>query len=76
MAPVHIRQGSLLHQAAAKLVKLPGEKEDYELYGDVLMYGGVRLQPAFSGTGYKEGIRHFPDFASRLYFMEAEESHK
>lgn len=76
VAPVHIRQGSLLHQAAAKLVKLPGEKEDYELYGDVLMYGGVRLQPAFSGTGYKEGIRHFPDFASRLYFMEAEESHK
>lgn len=75
IAPVHIRQGSLLHQAAARFVKLPGEKEDYELYGDVLMYGGVHLQPSFGGTGYKEGMRIFKDFDSRLYFMEAEEDH-
>ena len=71
--PVHIRQGSLLHEAAAKLVKLPGECEDYHLFGDALMYGGVRLQQAFCGTGYREGLRLFGDFASRLYFMEAEE---
>ena len=76
IAPIHIRQGSLLHQAAAKFVKLPGEKEDYELYGDVLMYGGVHLQPSFGGTGYKEGMRIFKDFDSRLYFMEAEADHK
>lgn len=73
IAPVHIRQGSLLHQTAAKFVKLPGETEDYQVYGDALMYGGVHLQPSFGGTGYREGIRHFPDFASRLYFMEAVE---
>lgn len=73
IAPVHIRQGSLLHQTAAKFVKLPGETEDYRVYGDALMYGGVHLQPSFGGTGYREGIRHFPDFASRLYFMEAVE---
>lgn len=76
IAPIHIRQGSLLHQAAAKFVKLSGEKEDYELYGDVLMYGGVHLQPSFGGTGYKEGMRIFKDFDSRLYFMEAEADHK
>ena len=73
VTPIHIRQGSLIHEAAAKLVKLPGETEDYTLPGDVLMYSGVHLQPAFGGTGYSEGLRIFPDFASRLYFMEAEE---
>lgn len=73
VTPIHIRQGSLIHEAAAKLVKLSGETEDYTLPGDVLMYSGVHLQPAFGGTGYSEGLRIFPDFASRLYFMEAEE---
>jgi alpha-galactosidase len=31
---------------------------------------GVKLQPAFAGTGLNQDVRHFPDFASRLYFME------
>lgn len=71
VAPVHIRQGSLMHQAAAKFMKLSGETEDYELSGAALMYSGVQLMPAFGGTGYTEGMRVFKDFDSRLYFMEA-----
>lgn len=73
IAPVHIRQDSLLHQAAAKFVKLPGETEDHVLGGDSLMYAGVQLTPAFCGTGYREGMRVSKDFDSGMYFMEAEE---
>ncbi len=69
--PVHIKQDSLLHDVVAKFVKLDGETEDCYAYGDALMYGGVRLKQSFGGTGYSSEVRHFPDFASRIYFMEA-----
>jgi len=71
LSPVHIRQGSLLETAAAKLVKLDGETEDCLVYGDELMYHGVKLKQAFGSVGYGSDTRVFPDFASRLYFMEA-----
>lgn len=70
IAPIHIRQDSLVHNVVAKFVKLDGETEDYVAYGDALMYSGVRLKQAFGGTGYNNEVRHFPDFASRMYFME------
>ena len=69
-APVHIRQGSILHNVVAKFVTMPGEIEDYELYGDMLMNSGIRLKQAFAATGFSDEVRHFPDFASRLYFIE------
>ena len=69
-APVHIRQGSILHNVVAKFVTMPGEIEDYELYGDTLMNSGIRLKQAFAATGFSDEVRHFPDFASRLYFIE------
>ena len=70
VAPVHIRQDSVAHNLIAKFVKMDGEAEDFCAYGDALMYAGVKLKQAFGGTGYNEQIRHFPDFASRMYFME------
>ncbi len=73
-APVHIRPDSLLHRTVARFVKMDGETEDCRAYGDTLMYGGVRLKQAFAGAGYNSEVRHFPDFASRLYFMEAEDA--
>lgn len=73
VAPIHIRQDSLMHRAVAKFVKMDGETENVRAYGDTLMYGGVRLKQAFAATGYNGEVRHFPDFASRLYFMEAEQ---
>ena len=69
-APIHIRQGSLLHSMVAKFVTMPGETEKYELGGALLMEGSVQLKQAFAATGFSEEIRHFPDFASRVYFME------
>ena len=50
---------------------MESEQEDYNVYGDALMYSGVRLKQGFGATGYNEEVRFFPDFASRMYFMEA-----
>ena len=72
MAPIHVRQDSLLHDIIARVVKMGDEKEDYRAKGCVLMQG-VRLSQGFSGTGYNEQVRLFSDFASRMYFMLAED---
>lgn len=56
----------------AKFVKMNTEVEDYHLYGDALMHGGVKLQLAFGGTGYNDKVRYFQVFESRIYFMEPE----
>jgi len=71
IAPFHIRQDSLIHNAVARVIQQPGEKEDVTAAGGVLMHAGVKLAPAFAATGYDERVRFFPDFFSRLYFMEA-----
>lgn len=72
MAPIHVKQDSLLHDIIASMVKMGDEKDDYSAKGSVLMQG-VRLSQGFSGTGYSEQVRLFPDFASRMYFMVAED---
>ena len=73
IAPFHIKQDSLIHDVVARVVKMPGEKEDARVTGALLMHAGVALAPAFAATGYDARVRFFPDFFSRLYFMEAEE---
>ena len=70
VSPVHIKQDSLTHNLISKFVKMDGEKEDCYVYGDTLMYSGIRLKQAFAGTGYNEEVRYFQDFCSRIYFME------
>ena len=59
-----------MHDIIAKFVKMDGETEDCTVYGDSLMYAGVKLKQSFVGTGYSDEVRFFPDFGSRLYFME------
>ncbi len=71
--PVHIRQDSLLHNIISNVVKMNGDSEDMTVSGSVLMSGGVSLKPAFSATGFNENVRVFPDFSSRIYFIEAVE---
>ena len=73
VAPIHIKQDSLVHNVVARFVKMDGETEECHTYGDALMYGGVRLKQAFGGTGYNDQVRYYQDFGSRLYFMESEE---
>ena len=71
MAPIHVKQDSLVHNVIAKAVKMNGEQEDLTAAGEMLMNSGVLLKPAFSGTGYNENVRMFPDFAARIYYIEA-----
>ena len=73
IAPFHIRQDSLIHDVVARVVKMQGETEDVRCSGALLMHAGVKLAPAFAATGYDERVRFYPDFFSRLYFMETEE---
>lgn len=70
VAPFHIKQDSLVHNTLAKFIKMDGETEDVICGGDELIYEGVKLKQGFVGTGYSDQVRHFPDYASRLYFME------
>ncbi len=70
VSPVHIRQDSLVHNALARLVKMDGETEDAVCSGAVLMEGGLQLCQSFVGSGYNDQVRFFPDFGSRLYFIE------
>ena len=74
VTPVHVRQDSVLHNVIAKQVKMSGEAEKVTATGSVLMHTGVMLSPAFSGSGFNEKVRIFPDFAARLYFLEAEKN--
>lgn len=73
VAPIHVKQDSLLHNVIAKRVKMDGETEDITASGDLLMHTGVALSPAFSGTGFNDKVRVFPDFSARMYFIEAVE---
>ncbi|MCR5418281.1 MAG: alpha-galactosidase [Lachnospiraceae bacterium] len=68
VAPVHVKQDGLVHGMLSKFVKMDGETEDYLVYGDSLMYAGVKLSQGFGGTGFDDRVRLFEDFASRLYF--------
>ena len=70
VAPIHVRQDSLIHNVVAKFVKMDGESEDYVMKGDVLMRGGVSLKQPYGGTGYNEQVRYFPDFGARMYLVE------
>ena len=72
VSPIHIKQDSFTHNLISKFIKMDGEKEDCYAYGDILMYGGVKLKQAFAGTGYSNEVRYFQDFGSRIYFIEKE----
>jgi len=56
--------------AVEEIERTPQEREDFTAFGAAIMSGGVHLRPAFGGTGFREGVRKFSDFDSRLYFME------
>ncbi len=71
VAPIHVKQDSILHKTIARFVKMDGETEDYILKGETLNNAGIKLAQAFGGTGFDGETRLFQDFASRMYFIEA-----
>ena len=73
VSPVNIRQDGVMHNLIAKFVKMGAEAESQTAKGSVFMNCGVALKPQFSGTGFNENVRVFPDFSSRMYFFVAED---
>ena len=72
-SPVHIKSGSLAQHMISKVYKLGGEVEDMRLFGGAIMNAGVKLSPAYAGTGFNDKTRLATDYAARMYFLEAEE---
>ncbi len=70
-SPVHLKTDSLMMDLAARFVKLDGEIEEHTACGDLFMHAGVQLKNAYAGTGFDQNVRFFPDFGSRLYFMDS-----
>lgn len=70
VAPIHIKQESLMHNVASRFIKMDSAGEKHQMYGDTLMNAGVKLKQGFGATGYNEEVRYFQDFSSELYFME------
>jgi alpha-galactosidase len=69
VSPINIQQNSLRESLAAKVIKLQSEEEEHSAKGQVLMKG-VKLKPAFNGTGYHSNTRVMLDYDSRLYFID------
>lgn len=53
------------------LISIDSEIEYYIVPGDVLAYGGIKLNQQFNGNGYDEETRVIGDFGSRLYYFKA-----
>ena len=70
VSPVRIKQDSIAHEIVSRFMKVDGEEEKVVAYGDAMMSAGIRLHPAFAGTGMDENVRLFRDFYGRMYFME------
>ncbi|MCR5848470.1 MAG: alpha-galactosidase [Lachnospiraceae bacterium] len=70
VAPIHLKQNSLLLDIVAKKIKLPSEKENYVASGKFLCTSGVRLCQDYAGTGYNENVRYAQDFSAKMYIME------
>ncbi len=69
-SPVHIKNDSAMQRTIARFYKLAGEKEEVTAFGGTLMNAGVQLSPNFAGVGFSEKSRYYPDFGSRMYFIE------
>ncbi len=69
VSPVLLKADSQLKNVVDKHLMLKSEDERHIVSGDVLAYGGLRLSPQFSGTGFGLGTRVLGDFGSRIYHI-------
>ena len=70
IAPIHIKQDSLLHDTIAKFIKMDGATEDYRVSGSLLNHAGIHLAHTFAGTGYNPGSDLYQDYDTKVYFIE------
>ncbi len=70
IAPIHIKQDSLLHNTVAKFIKMDGATEDITVSGSLLNRAGVHLAQTFAGTGYNAGSELYQDYDTAVYYIE------
>jgi alpha-galactosidase len=70
MAPIHIKQDSLVHSVVSKFIQIDGEIEDYTVMGAVLNNVGVKLAQSYAGTGFGTNTALYQDFDARVYLIE------
>ena len=70
VSPVHIKEGGVAQAILNKVYIMDNESEEYELTGAALMYGGIRLNSRFIGTGLGDGTRVMTDHSARLYTID------
>lgn len=71
MAPVHIKQDSLVHDIVAKVVKMQTPEVNITAYGDTLCNAGLQLPSAYGGTGYGEDMMVDNDYSAEVYYIKA-----
>lgn len=72
IAPVHIKQDSVVHGILSKCIKLDGEIENVLVYGSILNKVGVQLSQSYAGTGFGENTAFYQDYDAKIYLIEAE----
>lgn len=68
-SPVKMKNDGFLQQFVSQKYSLDSEIEHYFVPGDMLAYGGIRLNQQFGGTGFDAQTRVLGDFGSRLYYI-------
>ncbi len=74
ISPIKLKADGILHTVISNNYMLENEVEEFEAFGDELMFSGIRPYHQFTGTGYTEKTRLIGDFGSRLYFIKSEQA--
>lgn len=74
LTPFHMNPNGWLVNVLSKHMTLPGEKDEYLVYGSVLNNRGLILNPEWSASGMNDGVRILEDFGSRLYLINLHET--
>ena len=70
MAPIHVKQDSMVHDVISKFVKLDGEIEDVTVSGSLLNHAGIVLNDGYAGTGFNSNTAIYQDYDARIFFIE------
>lgn len=75
ITPVHVNPNGWLVNLISKHMTMPGEKENYTVYGSALNNKAVVLNPEWTASGFNDGVRIMKDFGSRIYIIKQDETH-
>ena len=73
LTPFHVNPNGWLVNFISKHMTIPGEKDNYLVYGSVLNNHGLVLNPEWSASGMNDGVRILEDFGSRIYVINQHE---